>query len=240
MTDFRKTLYDRYVSAFTFSVPDAEPPTSFVAWRERKYLPLLEGLAPASHILEVGCGPGHMLRILRDHGFVHVKGIDISREQIEIAARRGCDAEVADVFEYLRGRDSTFDAIIALDVIEHFHREELLALVDLLYRALKGGGVLVLQTPNGEGLLPGRVAFGDVTHLTILNPRSLRQILVPAGFRNLTFHDTAPVAIGAKGRLRLLLWRVIAWVAGAIRLIETGESQSIWTENVLARCEKPD
>jgi SAM-dependent methyltransferase len=239
MMDFRKTLYDRYVSTVTLSAPDAEPPRSFVVWRERKYLPLLAGLAPGSHILELGCGPGYMLKILRDHGYTNVKGIDISQEQIDLAVLRGCDAEVADVFEYLQGREETFDAIIAFDVIEHFHKEELLVLAELLYRALKSGGLFVLQTPNGEGLFPGHVIFGDVTHLTILNPLSLRQILAPAGFRNLSFHDTAPAPIGVKGRLRLGLWRLVTWVAGAIRFIETGESHTIWTQNMLARCEKP-
>lgn len=241
MSDFRTTLYDRYVSTFKGrdSQLSADSLSSYFARCEYKFLPLLERLRPESTILELGCGSGYMLEFLKRCGFTQVKGIDISKEQVELAINRGHDAEVADVFNYLNGKDDTFDAIVALDFIEHFHKEELMTLIPLIFRSLKKSGTLILQTPNGEGLFPREIIYGDLTHLTIFTPNSLRQILKETGFQGFRFIDTGPVPKNIMGRLRLLLWRLIEFLANTVRRIEAGKSQAIWTENMICYCEKP-
>lgn len=240
MSDFRMALYDRYVSTFkgVESELSAYALSSYFAWCEYKFLPLLEGIGHDGLLLEVGCGPGYMLEFLKRCGFTEVHGIDISREQIQRATNRGCDAEVADVFEYLNGKPDTFDAILALDFIEHFHKEELTVLMPLLQKSLKQGGRLILQTPNGEGLFPHHVIYGDLTHLTILTPSSLQQLLRQAGFQGFHFHETGPAPKNLGGRLRLLLWHLIRFIASTIRRIETGQSQALWTENMICCCYK--
>ena len=100
MTDFRSKLYERYVSAFkdeSSTLREGELQAYF-AWCEHKYLPLFAGLAPEAPILELGCGPGHMLRFLQAHGFRELTGIDVSAEQVRLAAASGIEARVADVF----------------------------------------------------------------------------------------------------------------------------------------------
>jgi SAM-dependent methyltransferase len=241
MSDFRTVLYDHYVSKFKGrdSQFGEDSRASYFAWCRYKLLPLLEGFKREGIILELGCGPGYMLELLRTDGFTRVKGIDISKEQAELATSRGCDAEVADVFKYLNGKDEIFDAIIALDFIEHFHRDELMILTALIFRSLKKGGRLVLQTPNGEGLFPRQVIYGDLTHLTIFTPSSLRQILEQVGFQGFYFSETGPAPKNTAGRLRLVSWSVVKSIANIIRRIETGKSQAIWTENMICCCEKP-
>ena len=70
-----------------------------------------------------------LLAYLERRGFSHASGIDISPEQVELARRRGVRAERADVFESLAGHSGTVAAIIAVDVFEHFSRDELVRLV---------------------------------------------------------------------------------------------------------------
>lgn len=240
MPDFRKELYHRYVTKFkTEQIQmDALTLKSYWAWYEYKYLPLLAGLDRNSLILELGCGPGYLLEFLKNRGFSKVEGIDISEEQIRIAARRGLNVKVADAFEYLSTKQELFDAVTAIDFIEHFSKEELFRLMPIIHRALKRDGRLIIQTPNGQGLFPNQVIYGDLSHLTVFTPDSLKQILCLAGFDGIKFYETGPIPKRLKGKIRTVLWRLIKKVANTIRIIETGKKQEIWTANFICFCSK--
>ena len=237
MSDFRTTLYERYVS--DFKGRGRQPGESSSAWRAHTYGPLFEDLDSKSAILELGCGSGQMLQFLRTRGFRSVRGIDISQEQVQLATDAGCNAEMADGLAYLHDRRRTFDAIVALDFVEHFHKDELIELANGLFHALKPGAKLILQTPNGEGLFARQIIFGDMTHLTIFTPNSLRQLLQRAGFDDFRFYETGPIPKGPIGLARTVLWKGLRGLANAVRRIETGKSQSIWTENMICVCQRP-
>ena len=241
MANFRDVLYDRYVSTFKGraerSVEQDLP--GFFAWCDHKYAPLVDDIPRAAAVLELGCGPGHMLTYLRNKGFEQVEGIDISAEQIEIATRAGLRAEVADVFAYLDG-SRRWRVILALDFVEHFSKDELMRLVPAVRSCLEPGGVLILQTPNGAGLFPHQIVYGDLTHMTIFTPESLRQLLRLHGLGDFRFSETGPVAKDLRGRLRLAAWRTIRQAANLVRAIETGKTQEVWTENLICRCRRID
>lgn len=162
-----------------------------------------------------------------------MKGIDISQEQVDLALRDALDAECADVFEYLGRVHSSLDAVIAIDFVEHFTKEELLRLFESLHAAMKPGAVLLLQTPNGEGLFSRQVMYGDLTHETILTPGSLGQLLRATGFGKIQCFECAPIASGMLGIARALLWNIVRTAANSIRRIESHKSQPIWTENFI-------
>jgi hypothetical protein len=162
-------------------------------------------------------------------------GIDISIEQIDLGRRRGVHAERADAFDFLESKRQAFAAIIAVDVFEHFSRDELLRLAPLLHTALQAGGRLLIQTANGAGLFPRQVIYGDLTHMTIFTPNSLAQLLRPVGFGNFGFFETGPIPIRLRGKLDVALWATLKAVANTVRSIETGKRQAIWTENFICR-----
>jgi SAM-dependent methyltransferase len=236
--DFRNALYDRYVSTFKGETPHAE---EAYAWWDHKYLPLLEGLDRTAAVLDIGCGAGGLLAYVGRRGFSHALGIDISAEQVAIARSRGVHAEVGDMFELLAqaAERERFAAILAVDVLEHLRREELTRLAPLLYSALRPHGRLLVQTANGAGLFPGQVIYGDLTHMTIFTPQTLAQLLRPAGFVDLTFYETGPIPIRLRGKLDVALWTAIKLAASAVRRIETGKRQTIWTENFICRAFRP-
>jgi SAM-dependent methyltransferase len=241
VADFRQELYRRYVSAFAShsSQVDERVLEAYWEWCEHKFLPLLDGLDRGGRVLELGCGPGYMLDFLKRHGFTNAEGIDVSDEQVRRAAERGLTARVADVFEALASEESSLEAVIAIDFVEHFSRDEVLRLFPAVHRALRPGGLLLLQTPNGEGLFSGSVVHGDLTHLTIFTAESLAQALRLAGFHDLAFQETGPVPRGIKERLRVLLWKLVKLAANTIRRIEHGKRQELWTENIICSCRKP-
>jgi SAM-dependent methyltransferase len=230
---FRRELYRRYVSTFKSAVSTGADSSS--VWWDHKYLPLLADLDRAAPILEIGCGAGALLAYLERRGFSHATGIDISAEQVDLAQKRGVRAEVADAFEVLAVAGGRLQAILAVDVLEHFSRDELVRLAPLLYTALRPGGRLLVQTANGAGLFPGQVIYGDLTHMTIFTPHTLAQLLRPAGFGAFTFYETGPIPVRLRGKLDVALWGVIKAVASTVRYVETGKRQAIWTENFICR-----
>jgi SAM-dependent methyltransferase len=235
-TDFRARLYDQYVSTFKVDQPaGAEGST---AWWDHKFLPLLDDLDRSAPILELGCGAGGLLVYLERRGFSHATGIDISAEQIDIAQRRGVRATVADAFEFLAQHADHFQAIVVVDVLEHFTRDELLRLASLLFAALQPGGRLLVQTANGAGLFPGQVIYGDLTHMTIFTPQTLAQLLRPHGFDAFTFYETGPIPLRLRGRLDVAIWSTIKAAVNLVRYVETGKRQAIWTENFICRAFK--
>ena len=240
MPDFRDELYQRYVTSFKGLDGQMSGPTltNYWRWCAYKYLPLLADVDRDEPILELGCGPGHVLEFLARAGFSGVQGIDISEEQARLAKERGLRAEAADAFEFLASRESTYGAIVAIDFLEHFTKDELVRLVPLIHDALKPGGILLVQTVNGQGLFPRQVIYGDFTHLTVFTPGSLAQLLTLSGFDQFRFRETGPAPLSLRGVLDLVFWRAIKGFANMIRRVETGKDQEIWTENFICRAVK--
>ena len=242
MGDFRDDLYERYVSEFKSDLLLVDRALrEYWRWCDAKLLPLVDGLSRAAAILEIGCGPGYFLQYLAGKGFRAVRGVDISPEQVALARERGVAAEVRDVEEELRDRQGELDLIVALDVVEHFSKEENLRLFAAMRAALRPGGLILLQTPNGEALMPGPNIYGDLTHLTIFTANSLGQILRRTGFDEAAFFETGPVPKNVAGCVRLCVWRVARFVASVVRFAECGSRQRIWTQNIICRASRaPD
>lgn len=241
MSDFRQTLYDRYVSTFKTQQYqlDTQWLASYIRWCSYKYTPLLKVVDRNLPVLDLGCGPGYTLTYLKQAGFQYVSGIDISAEQIAIARQAKLDVQVGDAFSFLAQKQGEYGAILALDFIEHFTKDELLKLLPLIYQALRPDGVLLLQTVNGRGLFPNQIIYDDLTHMTILTPESLENLLNLHGFIHPVFVESGPVPSSLKGRVRLMLWSGIKLIANLIRMIETSKSQKLWTENMICACVKP-
>ena len=232
---FREGFYRVYVSRFRknhFSRRDRAQ-HSYKAWADQKYRPLLKGLKQDAPILEVGCGPGYFLESLRDNGFNNATGIDISAEQVDLCLERKLQAVKADVFCFLCRQRENYEAVIAIDFLEHFTRDELDRLIPLVADALRPGGRLILGTPNGQGLFAGQVIHGDLTHMTVFTPQSLAQLLYAHGFNEVRCWEAGPVAKNAIGLVRIAAWRFVRFLGKAARFAETGKRQDIWTETFL-------
>jgi 2-polyprenyl-3-methyl-5-hydroxy-6-metoxy-1,4-benzoquinol methylase len=134
-------------------------------------------------ILEIACGFGGLIQSLRNQGYTNVLGIDISKEQKEIAEKFGIrDVLQAEAIHFLETDKRQWDIIISLEFIEHLSKEEVIEFLCLCRRRLHPGGRLILRTLNCTSPFFGMYAFGDFTHRTFFTETSLRQVLHQAGF----------------------------------------------------------
>ena len=117
-----------------------------------------------------------------------------------------------------------FDLLTCFDVVEHLTREELLTFFRLAHRALRPGGGLILQTPNGDAPLAGPVIYGDLTHQTILTAASLAHALSGAGFSSPQLQEHDPDPSGPAAALRWMAWKVLRAIYAGLHLIETGST----------------
>ncbi len=125
------------------------------------------------------------------------------------------------------------DVIIAFDVIEHFTKEELLPFVDEVHRVLRSGGRWIIHTPNGESPFVGRVRYGDLTHEMAFTRISISQLLKSSGSSEIVCQEDTPVPHGLKSAVRWILWKIIRSGLRFYVAAETGERDSIFSQNFL-------
>ncbi len=98
---------------------------------------------PDFRLLDIGCGAGNMIHHLSRYG--QVKGLEIDERPVNIARQRGYDVDQFDVTQAMPFDENSFDAITALDVIEH--NEDDMAILTDSYRVLKPGGQIIITVP---------------------------------------------------------------------------------------------
>lgn len=240
MADYRSKVYDKYISSFKGQRAEYEQHAHrYWRWCDHRIKPIIKDLPRNSSVLDLGCGSGLMVEYLLRQGFEQVSGVDVSKEQVALAQDRKLPVELGDARTCLEAGVNEYDLIVALDFVEHFTKDELLVLVPQIHDSLRPCGKLLIQTPNGSGLMSGHVIYGDLTHNTIFTPHSLTNLLKLYHFDDIKFFETRPAPIGSWGGLRLVLWHVIRLIAKATYRIQTGRTQDIWTQNLICYCEKP-
>ncbi len=116
-------------------------------WRARSRMALRmlrrAGCAPGARVLEAGCGWGTNLEALERAGYTTV-GLDVSRQTLERLDRPDRQLVLADLSRPLE-RPERFEAVLALDVLEHLDDDA--QAIDNLVRLTATGGLLVLSVP---------------------------------------------------------------------------------------------
>ncbi len=151
-----------------------------IARRLAGYLPLF---AAGGEVLDIGCGRGEFLALLRDGGRRPL-GLDLSDSMLEEARARDLPCVKADALEFLKQRpDASLDGVFSSQVIEHFEPQYLRRVVSECFRVLRPGALLLLETINPLSLFAvSRIYFLDPTHQRPLHPEYMRYLLENSGF----------------------------------------------------------
>ncbi|MEU9122022.1 class I SAM-dependent methyltransferase [Streptomyces sp. NPDC048506] len=143
MTDIAGTTretYDAIAPAYARRWRSTPPPVTAAADR------LAGLLAPGARIADVGCGPGHQTRLLRDRGF-RVTGFDLSREMLAADAVPGL---VQADMRALPLAASAVDAVWCVAALLHVPRPEVPAVLDEFARVVRRDGLLALSLAEGD------------------------------------------------------------------------------------------
>ena len=141
-------------------------------------------------VLDLGCGQGALLRLLRTAGVRELVGCDGFRHADGLQSE-GIEFVQADLNEALPFAAASFSAVCALEVIEHLENPR--HFMREISRILKPGGMTIVSTPNNESVtsalsLLGRghfSAFADAcypAHITPVLRIDLLRILNETGF----------------------------------------------------------
>ena len=164
--------------------------------RQVDYAPLFDG---ASNILDVGCGRGEFLDVLRERG-ITARGLDLNGEMVEVCRSHGLEAEVGDALAYLRGLpDASLGGMFAAQVVEHLDPKYLIRLLAVAFQKLRPGSKIVLETINPQCWFAFFDSYlRDITHAQPLHPDTLQYLLVASGFQRTTVRYSAPYPEHAK------------------------------------------
>ena len=149
---------------------------------------------PTDRILELGSARGDITFLLAAHA-KEVVGLDASDDALTLAERALAEREIAnvsfekgDVADLSAFGDSSFDAVAAIDLVEHIDDPTLAAMLRGCRRVLVPGGRLGLYTPDRAHYVE-RLKAHDVLlrqfpqHIAVRRVEAYRAFLADAGFR---------------------------------------------------------
>lgn len=146
--------------------------------------------------LEIGCGTGETLELLKKKGAEYTAGVDINAESIKMATDKGLDsAVVADIekddLPYL---EKEFDCIILADVLEHLY--DPWNTLKKMTNYLADDGYLLVSLPNIKYYkIIRRLIFHDewsysdagildTTHIRFFTLGEIHRLLAFAGLKS--------------------------------------------------------
>jgi 2-polyprenyl-3-methyl-5-hydroxy-6-metoxy-1,4-benzoquinol methylase len=153
-----------------------------------------ELLAGSCDVLDVGCGRGELLDLLREKG-ISALGIDSNAAMVELCRARGLSAQQADALAFLRAQeDGSFGGLVAVQVIEHFEPDYLVRFLEAAFRTMRPQAPLILETINPACWMAFFECYlRDLTHKIALHPDTLRHLVQTSGFTRVDVQLRHPV-----------------------------------------------
>lgn len=122
-------------------------------------------------VLEIGFGNGGFLTYALERGW-DIEGTEINDNLLTIAKNKGF--KVYDSIDYLE--NNVFDLIVAFDVLEHIHPDEIIGFIARVKNKIKKGGFFIARFPNGDSPIGMRSQNGDITHQNMIGVEKIFQI----------------------------------------------------------------
>lgn len=146
--------------------------------RELVLFRLGNSLGKKGNVLDFGCGSGKMLEELDKKGFFCL-GLDSSKIAVKFCRQRGVKAFLADFQTLNKKYFKCFDAVLALDVLEHIKDEG--KALSCIKKFLKNSGMLVITVPAFQWLFSNWDTM--LHHYRRYDKKTIIQLLERNGFK---------------------------------------------------------
>jgi SAM-dependent methyltransferase len=157
---------------------------------------------PDLRVLDVGCGTGGVLAHLAERATT--VGVDRSRQALAHCRRRGLTRLAVADMDRVPFAPATFDVILMLDVLEHFHDD--VAVVANARPLLRPGGALLVSVPAHQSLWSPHDEV--LHHVRRYDVAGVRRALESGGFRIRRLTYTNVVALPPAAIVRGMLPRL--------------------------------
>lgn len=159
--------------------------------QQSRFLPYFQ---KKSRVLDLGCGRGEFLELLREQG-IEAVGFDLNEQMVEICLDKGLDCRKGDILEALADtEDNTLGGIYSSQVIEHLPPPYLKKLISTAFFKLESGGHIVLETINPASVFAlVQIYFLDLTHQNPIHPQTLKFLLESSGFEDVAIQYSDPL-----------------------------------------------
>jgi SAM-dependent methyltransferase len=206
-----------------------------------------------SRFLDVGCGDGTFTcQIAKD--FVEVHGVDVQSEYAADFAAKGCGSFHAVSSSSMPFPDRYFDAVLALETLEHV--DDLRGTAREISRVIKLGATLILSVPNrwypieGHGGIILGWDFSRLPLVTWVPPlhrriakarvftvRDLDRLFGPLGFRRTKLGYLWPTFEHGANTSYLRIQKAFRWLYPLMRAMERGPLR-FFGSSILAKYER--
>jgi O-antigen chain-terminating methyltransferase len=163
-----------------------------VVQQQRAYLPYLEPVDRSLKFLDLGCGRGEFMGLLKEQG-IQTLGVDINSRNAERLRQDGHDVVLGDALEFLKGAQQQFAGVALFQVIEHLSADYLRDLFKTAVEKLAPGGVLIAETLNPLSPIALNSFYMDETHIKPLPPEMVAFLMEWSGLTVERTVYTAPI-----------------------------------------------
>jgi SAM-dependent methyltransferase len=154
-------------------------PADRVTETQRPYLPLVRDHEP---VLDLGCGRGEFLELLREERIV-ATGVDSDPGMVARCRASGLSVSQSDALAYLGALEpGMLGTIFCAQVIEHLPADALRRIFELARRALREDGLFIAETVNPHSLPALKMFWVDPTHHHPVFPEVALALSGLAGF----------------------------------------------------------
>lgn len=186
----------------------------------RVYASYFENVLKDASILDIGCNRGYLLKVLSEHSFSNLHGVDLAKSDLKVAHSLVPEAFLydQDMFDFLKKTEKKFDVIILKAVIEHIEKNKILDMLKLIKSRLTKNGFVLIDVYNASYIFAPYERYMDFTHEVGFTRESLGQTL------RMVFNDVAvsPISspikfFGRREKLEYFFFRrIVKYIVGCI------------------------
>jgi SAM-dependent methyltransferase len=198
----------------------------------------LKSLPETGKVLDVGCGTGEQIRLVRELGY-EVGGVEPAPAMRQKAMTNNPGSVILDgSVTAIPFNDDSFDGVVCIEVLRYLHHDDITKAYEEMFRVLRPGGRMFVTLVNLLAIdgffvfdrlkrIAHRLSFGtEPAHCEFMTPRRVRRDLAGVGAEDVRLYGRlfGPIRIAYK-----LDDRLGASVARLLSGFDDRFSQLPWT-----------